>query len=66
MADIDNDGNKELIVAGDWMPVEIFKYVNNQLKKIKTIPNSSGWWNCITVADINNDGSRISLPEILA
>ena len=55
-ADVDNDGNKELIIAGDWMPVEIFKYADKQLKKIKTIPNSSGWWNCISVADINNDG----------
>jgi hypothetical protein len=57
-ADLDNDEKKELIIAGDWMPVEIFKYVNDQLKKIKTIPNSSGWWNCITVADINSDGKQ--------
>ena len=61
-ADIDNDRSKELIIAGDWMPVEIFRYVNGQLRKIKTIPNSSGWWNCITVTDMNNDGK----PDILA
>ncbi len=61
-ADIDNDGSKELIVAGDWMPVEILKYVNHQLKIIKTIPNSSGWWNAVTIADINNDGK----PDIIA
>ena len=61
-ADIDNDGSKELIVAGDWMPVEILKYVNDRLQVIKTIPNSSGWWNCITIADINNDGK----PDIIA
>jgi hypothetical protein len=61
-ADIDNDGNKELIVAGDWMPVEILKYVDHQLKIIKTIPNSSGWWNCIAVTDMNNDGK----PDIIA
>lgn len=60
-ADVDNDGKKELIVCGDWMPVEILKYINNQLKIIKTIPNSSGWWNCINVADINNDGK----PDII-
>jgi enediyne biosynthesis protein E4 len=61
-ADMDNDGNKELIIAGDWMPVEILKYINNQLKIIKTISNSSGWWNCIAVADVNNDGK----PDIIA
>ncbi|MEP6464857.1 MAG: VCBS repeat-containing protein [Parafilimonas sp.] len=61
-ADIDNDGSKELIVAGDWMPVTVFKYEAHQLKKITTIPNSSGWWNSITVTDINNDGK----PDIIA
>ncbi|HYK44821.1 MAG TPA: VCBS repeat-containing protein, partial [Parafilimonas sp.] len=55
-ADIDNDGNKELVIAGDWMPVSIFKYVDHQLKKVRSIPNSGGWWNCLTIADINDDG----------
>lgn len=55
-ADIDNDNKKELIVAGDWMPVSILKYSNNKLSIIKTIPNSEGWWNCIITEDVNNDG----------
>ncbi len=56
--DIDGDRKKELIVVGDWMPVTILKYMNGKLQKINEIKNSSGWWNCLTVADINGDGKQ--------
>jgi len=55
-ADIDSDGKKELIVVGDWMPVTIFSYRDSKLQKKEEVPNSSGWWNCVTVADIDGDG----------
>jgi len=55
-ADIDGDGRKELIVAGDWMPITIFKFNGQQLEKVRELPHSSGWWNCLTVADVNGDG----------
>jgi hypothetical protein len=54
--DIDKDGIKELIVVGDWMPVTILKPINGQLKEINQLPNSSGWWNCLQVTDMDNDG----------
>lgn len=55
--DIDNDKKKELIVVGDWMPVTIFKWNGKSLQRWKELPNSSGWWNCLTAADINGDGN---------
>jgi len=61
-ADIDGDGIKELIIVGDWMPVTILKYINGKLQKVREIDNSSGWWNCLTIEDINGDG----YPDLIA
>ncbi len=60
--DVDHDGKKELVVVGDWMPLTILKYDGNKLIKIKEIDGSSGWWNCLAVADMNNDG----YPDLIA
>ncbi len=54
--DIDGTGKNSLVVVGDWMPVTILKYVDGKLKKTAEIAKSSGWWNCLTVADLNGDG----------
>ena len=54
--DIDGTGKNSLVVVGDWMPVTILKYVDGKLKKTSEIANSSGWWNCLTIADLNGDG----------
>lgn len=60
--DIDGSGKKSLVVVGDWMPVTILKYADGKLQKSGEIANSSGWWNCLTVADLNGDGK----PDLVA
>lgn len=60
--DIDGDHHPELILVGDWLPVTIFKLKNNQLVKEKELPASSGWWNCLTIADLDGDGR----PDLIA
>ena len=55
-ADIDGSGKNSLVVVGDWMPVTMLKYVDGKLKKTGEVANSSGWWNCLSVADLDGDG----------
>ncbi|MFK7903921.1 MAG: VCBS repeat-containing protein [Chitinophagales bacterium] len=56
-SDYDGDGWDDLIIVGEWMPITIFKneqghFTNHQLP----VTNYKGLWNCITAADIDQDG----------
>jgi hypothetical protein len=54
-SDINNDGWKDLIVAGEWMPVKI--YMNDKGKFTETdIPQSTGLWQVVYATDVNGDG----------
>jgi len=61
-ADLDGDGQKDLAIVGDWMPLTIFTNRHGRLIKTLEIPHSSGWWNCLTVADMDGDGR----PDLIA
>ncbi|MEM1122598.1 MAG: FG-GAP-like repeat-containing protein, partial [Bacteroidota bacterium] len=57
--DTDGDGDQDLVVIGEWMPITIFENDNNRFKKStkKTgLANTSGWWNCLKTGDFDNDG----------
>lgn len=59
--DLDQDGWQDLVVTGEWMPVKIF--MNKQGRFTATdLPASTGLWQSVQIADINNDGK----PDILA
>ena len=58
--DLENDGQIELILAGDWMPITVISYTKegvfeNRTKKLG-LDTTHGMWNVIKVADINQDG----------
>jgi hypothetical protein len=57
--DVDGDGDKDMIIAGDWMPLKVFINENGKFKEKKDafIPEKTeGWWNCLTAGDFNGDG----------
>ena len=61
-ADIDGDSISELVIVGDWMPVTIFKQSIGTLVKVRELANTAGWWNCLTITDLNGDGK----PDMVA
>ena len=62
-SDLDADGYPELITAGHWQPVRIFKNEKGILKNVTKemgLEGFTGLWNSVQVGDINGDG-RIDL-----
>ena len=58
--DFDNDGWVDLIVAGEFMPITLFKNNHGVLEKVKEpangLANTNGWWNSICAGDFDMDG----------
>ncbi|GAA4432751.1 VCBS repeat-containing protein [Pontibacter saemangeumensis] len=57
--DFDLDGQVDLVVAGEWMPVSFFKNDNGKLANVTAtvgLEHTNGWWNSIASGDFDNDG----------
>ncbi|MEP1891823.1 MAG: VCBS repeat-containing protein, partial [Cyclobacteriaceae bacterium] len=58
--DLDRNGFEDLIVAGDWMPVAVYENQKGKIFEDKTrtygLDATSGMWNSLTIADVNQDG----------
>ncbi|MCK5280292.1 MAG: VCBS repeat-containing protein, partial [Cyclobacteriaceae bacterium] len=61
-SDYDLDGDLDLIVVGEWMPITIFSNNSGKLYKIENknngLDHSSGWWWSIIASDFDNDGDE--------
>ena len=62
--DYDADGDPDLMLSGEWMPLTIFNNQNGLLIKatIPSFENTAGWWFSLASADIDGDGD----PDYLA
>jgi hypothetical protein len=59
--DYDNDGQLDLVVVGQWMPVRIFRQENGKLvdrTATAGLSGTEGWWNTVSAVDVNGDGKK--------
>jgi len=57
--DFDNDKDLDLAVAGEWMPVKIFKNqgsVFSDFTESAGLDSTNGFWNTLETADLDGDG----------
>ncbi len=63
-SDLNGDGNEELVIVGEWMPVTVYAKVGQEYvdRTGDFFPAPiSGWWNVIRILDANGDGR----PDLL-
>ncbi|MBD3748101.1 MAG: VCBS repeat-containing protein [Sphingobacteriales bacterium] len=56
-ADLDHNGDDDLILAGNWMGIQIFKNHKGLFTADHSLSNYKGWWSSLTVADVDGDGN---------
>jgi hypothetical protein len=57
--DFDNDGWTDLVLAGEWMPLRVFKNTGGKFTDLtgtSGLQNKTGWWSSIAGGDFDNDG----------
>lgn len=57
--DYDNDGDTDLVVVGEWMPITLFENKNGTFEKgeqVQGLGFSAGWWGSIVAEDFDKDG----------
>jgi hypothetical protein len=58
-ADMDGDGAKELVTAGQWDRIRVYNLQQNEFTNITEslgLPPLRGWWESLAAADFNGDG----------
>ncbi len=56
--DIDKDGDEDLVVVGEWLPLIIWVNEGDVFEEKHILPKTEGWWNCVEIIDIDGDGDE--------
>jgi hypothetical protein len=57
--DYDNDGDVDLLLAGEWSPLRIYNNDGGAFSEATEqtgLAGKSGWWNSLSAGDFDNDG----------
>ena len=57
---VKNSRQLELVIAGDFMPVEIFRYTSGKFMDVSKeagLEGTNGMWSALQIEDINRDGN---------
>ena len=57
--DYDGDGQTDLMVVGEWMPVTVFRNEKGRFRNVAGelgLKHTTGWWNSIASGDFDSDG----------
>lgn len=59
--DYDADGDRDLWVVGEWMPISVFENQGGELSDVTNdvgLDSTFGLWQSLTVTDLNGDGKK--------
>ncbi|WP_157378408.1 VCBS repeat-containing protein [Arenibacter latericius] len=57
--DFDGDGNTDLVLTGEWMPITFIKNTGSKFINVTDslgMQDTVGWWYSLEAADMDNDG----------
>lgn len=63
--DLDGDGRPDLVTAGEWMPIRVFRNEGARLRDVTDsagLARSRGWWYSLAAGDFDHDGH----PDLVA